>query len=340
MFCAKCGNKLMDDEVFCRKCGTKVGGSVEETPSPIAPKPVQPPKPSPALTPEEIARRRAEAKKRNAKATRIVLLIILVSMLCCCFISCVAGLFSDSSDTPSDASASPSAKATATAKPTATPTPLEGDGTADDVVALLREVNRYTDDELAGIAELIVEHGTKKKICDMTDIYSEGSGAATYSFKDSNGAIAMIVSITHGEVTEIKVDGIAVYTPPTPTPKPTPKPTTAANYKVTCRSVDQKDVARNPSDYEGKNIKVTGEVVQVEEGWFDNVTLRLRVGDSYDEWAYWLITYTRKSDTESRILEGDTITAYGMCNGVETYTTILGSTNTVPSMDAEYIDIE
>ena len=126
---------------------------------------------------------------------------------------------------------------------------------------------------------------------------------------------------------------------PKPAPTPTPAPTTAAQYKDTCRVADYDAIPRYPSEYDGKDIKVTGEVVQVAEGWFDSVTMRLRTGDSYDDYKYWMVHYTRKGDNESRILEGDTVTVYGECGGVETYTTILGSTNTIPSVDAAYIDI-
>ena len=105
-------------------------------------------------------------------------------------------------------------------------------------------------------------------------------------------------------------------------------------YKNSCETVAYKDIERNPSQYEGKDIKVSGKVVQVSEGWFDSVTLR--VADNGNDWY---VTYMRKSDTESRILENDYVTLYGECKGVETYTTVMGSSNTIPAIHAEYVVI-
>lgn len=92
-------------------------------------------------------------------------------------------------------------------------------------------------------------------------------------------------------------------------------------------------VSRNPKDYEGQKIEITGKVIQVSEGWFDSVTLRIDCdGD------IWYVRYTHAKD-ESRILENDVITCYGECTGVETYTTVLGSKVTIPSMQMQRFDL-
>lgn len=103
-------------------------------------------------------------------------------------------------------------------------------------------------------------------------------------------------------------------------------------YISQCESVSYDDVARNPDKYEGKLIVVSGTVDQVSEGWFDSVTLRVKSNGNY-----WYVTHTRE-DGESRVLEGDYVTIYGECQGVKTYTTVLGSSKTIPAMRAEYID--
>jgi hypothetical protein len=51
------------------------------------------------------------------------------------------------------------------------------------------------------------------------------------------------------------------------------------------------------------------------------------------------VTYTRKSTTESRILEDDIIAMYGKLAGLETYETIFGSSVTIPRFYAQYIDV-
>ena len=103
------------------------------------------------------------------------------------------------------------------------------------------------------------------------------------------------------------------------------------NFMQSCESVSYSDVERNPSKYKGKMIVVTGTVIQVSEGWFNSVTLRVEE----DSGSVWYITYSR-SDDEERILENDKLTFYGECAGVQSYTSVIGSKITIPAMDAKY----
>lgn len=108
---------------------------------------------------------------------------------------------------------------------------------------------------------------------------------------------------------------------------------TALNdYKANCITVDYMDVERNPDSYKGTQISIAGTVEQVQEGWFDTVVLRVNCGGNM-----WYVTYARE-EGESRILEGDYITCYGECDGVESYTTVLGSQVTIPSLKMEYYE--
>lgn len=104
------------------------------------------------------------------------------------------------------------------------------------------------------------------------------------------------------------------------------------SYINQCETVDYADVERNPNQYKGKQIYVSGSVIQVSEGLFNSVTLRVDQGGG----NCWYVTYTRKDENESRILEGDWLTFYGECDGVTTYTNIVGSKVTIPALDAEY----
>lgn len=103
-------------------------------------------------------------------------------------------------------------------------------------------------------------------------------------------------------------------------------------YKDKCASVDYKDVQRNPNNYKEKYIKATGKVIQVSEGWFNSVTLRVQDSDANT----WYVTYTY-GDGESKILENDNVTVYGKSTGTTTYTSILGTSITIPSISAVYI---
>lgn len=101
-------------------------------------------------------------------------------------------------------------------------------------------------------------------------------------------------------------------------------------YINLCESVDYTDVARNPDNYDGLKIKISGTVEQVSEGLFNSVILRVNCDGNM-----WYVTYTR-AEGESRILENDSITCYGECTGVTSYTSVLGAQATIPSMDMVY----
>ena len=99
-----------------------------------------------------------------------------------------------------------------------------------------------------------------------------------------------------------------------------------------CEYLSYNDVERNPDSYKGTYVKISGSVVQVSEGWFNSVTLRIDCSGDV-----WYVTYVR-NDGESRILEGDWITCYGICDGVKSYTSVLGSQITIPSLDMKYYE--
>ncbi len=107
-------------------------------------------------------------------------------------------------------------------------------------------------------------------------------------------------------------------------------------YKAQCQEIEYKDLARNPDDYTGEFLKISGEVIQVlEDG--DELTLRVATADYYDD--IFLVSYSYK-DGESRILEDDQVTLWGMYYGTYTYESTLGGNITVPCLLAEYVDIE
>lgn len=103
-------------------------------------------------------------------------------------------------------------------------------------------------------------------------------------------------------------------------------------YIADCEDLSYSGVSRNPDDYKGKKTVISGTVIQVQEGILDSVVFRVQT-----DYGIWYVTYSR-GDGESRILEGDYITCYGECKGVETYLSVLGATVTIPSMRMEYCD--
>ena len=112
-------------------------------------------------------------------------------------------------------------------------------------------------------------------------------------------------------------------------------------FKNACKTYNYKKIARNPNKYIDKKMKFTGKVVQVSEGWFNTVTIRLNVTKNkygfYDDTVY--CTYTYK-EGESKILEDDIITVWGTCKGDTTYTSVLGASITIPKLEIEYFKIK
>ena len=107
------------------------------------------------------------------------------------------------------------------------------------------------------------------------------------------------------------------------------------DYKAKCKKLDYNKIERNPDSYKGQYAKVSGKVIQVSEGWFDSVTCRVR--ESGDK--IWYVTYKHK-EGEPRILEDDSVTFYGICEGVTTYTALFGNSITIPKLSAEYVTIK
>lgn len=113
-------------------------------------------------------------------------------------------------------------------------------------------------------------------------------------------------------------------------------------YKASCEIIPYKDIARLPDNYLDKNVMFTDEVIQVmESSWTNSVTYRINV--TKDEYGYWddtvYVTY-ELPEGAPRILEDDIVKFYGICKGTYTYESVLGSSVTIPSVEALFIDIQ
>lgn len=114
------------------------------------------------------------------------------------------------------------------------------------------------------------------------------------------------------------------------------------NYKANCASYSYAEISRNPGEYDGRQAKFTGEVIQVQQQKVaDRLLYVLRVDVTKVRWGYDDTVYVTYSTSESdaRILEDDIITMYGTLTGEKTYETVMGASVTIPSFSAEYIDI-
>ncbi len=109
------------------------------------------------------------------------------------------------------------------------------------------------------------------------------------------------------------------------------------DYISQCAAVSYEEVARNPDSFKGQLVTFKGKVIQVMDG--STLTLRINQENSEDQWASdtWYVRY-KPAEGESRILEGDELTVYGICNGTISYTAVLGNKITVPSLSMAYYE--
>lgn len=111
-----------------------------------------------------------------------------------------------------------------------------------------------------------------------------------------------------------------------------------AYFKQQCKTYTYDQIARNPDDYKFQNAKFQGKVIQVIESG-NNITMRLNVTRGRYSWSDTIyVQYSRKDSSESRILEDDIITAYGMMMGTYTYTSTMGASITIPYMMCVFVD--
>lgn len=121
-----------------------------------------------------------------------------------------------------------------------------------------------------------------------------------------------------------------------------------STYIAKCTTIDYDSLARNPNQYKDNYYTFTGEVIQaMNESNSNETVLRVNVTPkkyTYSNETYYedtiLVYYKYSSSAESRILEDDIITIYGQSMGTYTYESVLGSSITVPSVAAMYIDIK
>lgn len=96
-------------------------------------------------------------------------------------------------------------------------------------------------------------------------------------------------------------------------------------------------LARNPDTYKDQKAKISGKVLQVQEGTsLYYGYMRLAVDGSYDQVIY--VEYD-STKLDSRILEDDYVTVYGVLTGVYTYETVLGASITIPSISADIVEL-
>ena len=113
---------------------------------------------------------------------------------------------------------------------------------------------------------------------------------------------------------------------------------TEEEYKDECEEIGYKDLARTPDDYTGNKITVTGEIMQVQESGSEAIYL---MNVTEDEYGFWedLVWINAPLDQNNRYLEDDIVQIWGEYQGIRTYSTVLSSENSVPEINAEYLEL-
>lgn len=117
------------------------------------------------------------------------------------------------------------------------------------------------------------------------------------------------------------------------------------DYKTACQTYTYDQISRNPETYKGQKAQFTGEVIQVMEST-NLVVLRVNITKNsyqYSNDAYYTDTIYvvyNNPDSNNRILEEDIINIYGELDGLESYTTIMNSIETIPRVNAKYITVQ
>ncbi|MDO4853940.1 MAG: hypothetical protein Q4A43_00710 [Coriobacteriia bacterium] len=166
---------------------------------------------------------------------------------------------------------------------------------------------------------------------DVTGIYDDGSTEEIDSWE-----IESPKTLKAGKTVKVKITYNGLSTTLTVKCTSKTKAQKKAEYKQKCKSVGYKSVARNPEKYEGDKIKISGKVLQVSEGDYGINTLRVATSGGYEN--VYLVSYD-SSDLSQNIIEDDQVTIWGECTGTTSYTTVMGASLTIPSMDAKYFSI-
>lgn len=172
-----------------------------------------------------------------------------------------------------------------------------------DLIAIAGTVTGYDNYSLTG---------TSVEISDCI-IFAVGEDAEKYRKKKSDKSLKKYFEITE-EVAKTNSD------------------ISEEEYKNLCKKLEYEKILRNPDDYEDKYCKLSGTVSQVVEGWLGSFTIYIEDGNG----NIWGCTYSYK-DGEEHVLEGDSITVYGKCDGTTTSSTVLGKQVSMPKVDIEYI---
>ena len=97
------------------------------------------------------------------------------------------------------------------------------------------------------------------------------------------------------------------------------------------------DILRNPDLHDGENVSVYGRIVQKLDASSYGIKCDwLMVASGNNLFSVWVL---QSALADGNVIENDTITVYGTCNGTYSYETVRGNENTIPDIMAEHVII-
>ena len=111
-------------------------------------------------------------------------------------------------------------------------------------------------------------------------------------------------------------------------------------FKEDSIEIDYSTLERNPKKYIDQYFKFTGEVYQVVEPttiYYKKTELLIDVSD--DQSGDTIFATIELPEGSDRILEGDNITFWGICQGLTSYKSISGKQISVPNIEIYYYEI-
>lgn len=121
-------------------------------------------------------------------------------------------------------------------------------------------------------------------------------------------------------------------------PKPTPEPTATPDPKKQYAKFDYKSVSRNPENYEGEKVKISGRILQVLGSRTEGYDLRLATKGHYDNVVY--VYISEDATPDYNLLEDDDIVVYAELEGDYTYTSTMGQEITLPLAYADFVEMK